>query len=848
MSARGREGLALADVMVGMESEHAAAATVAAARPAPRATSWSRVRSERSAEVTDASVGPVAGLIAQMLLLAVLATIVGLGSAGWVVGVTSGVIIDAALFRGLSHSRAGRLNLAGWVTLVRATIAVGVAALVAESFDRHAPVTTLVSLAALALILDAIDGKVARRTRTAGTLGAHFDAEVDAFLILVLSVYVARSAGAWVLAIGAARYAFLAAAWPLPWMREPLPPRYWRKFVAATQGVVLTVAAADVLPAAVNRGALVVALALLAESFIRDVWWLWAHRATRSSGAAALDAPILRRRTPSAPPSARRGPVRTGVTTALTIFAFAFVWAAFVAPDRPSALTLTAFLRIPLEGLALVALALVLSVRARRVLAGLLGLTLGLVVILKMLDVGFFMAFERPFDPIGDSGYASIGMETLSAAVGKTEAKLIAVGLVVATLVVLTGTTLSMLRLSAVAARNPRFSLRAVAALGAVWVICWVFGAQLVSRSPIASTSTAALIVGEVHTVQADIHDKGVFAKETKHDRFRYTPASKLLSALRGKDVILDFVESYGQVSVENSSFAPAIDGVLEQGTRQLQASGFSARTAFVTSSTFGGVSWLAHSTLQSGVWANSQLRYNQLVGTDRFTLSDAFKRAGWRTVVDSPADDHVWPAGKTFYHYDAIYDRRNVGYHGPSYTYASMPDQYLYLGLQRLELEKRNRPPIFAEVDTVSSHMPWNQIPQMIPWNQVGDGSIFKREPTEKNLDGAFWITPKRVRAAYAHSIEYSLNALVSYVQHYGRKNLVLIVVGDEQPLPIVSGEGAGHDVPISIIAHDPMVLHQINSWGWSAGLRPSPRAPVWPMSAFRDRFLTAYGSTPAP
>ena len=131
-----------------------------------------------------------------------------------------------------------------------------------------------------------------------------------------------------------------------------------------------------------------------------------------------------------------------------------------------------------------------------------------------------------------------------------------------------------------------------------------------------------------------------------------------------------------------------AIDGVLEQGTRQLQASGFSARTAFVTSSTFGGVSWLAHSTLQSGVWANSQLRYNQLVGTDRFTLSDAFKRAGWRTVVDSPADDHVWSAGKTFYHYDAIYDRGNVGYHGPSYTYASMPDQYLYLGLQRLELD----------------------------------------------------------------------------------------------------------------------------------------------------------------
>jgi hypothetical protein len=490
----------------------------------------------------------------------------------------------------------------------------------------------------------------------------------------------------------------------------------------------------------------------------------------------------------------------------------------------------------------------VLPVRARRVLAVLLGLTLGLVVILKTLDVGFFMAFERPFDPIGDSGYAGIGMETLSAAVGRTEAKLIAVGVVVGTIAVLAGTTLSMLRLSTVVARNRRFSLRTVAALAVAWLVCWLLGAQFVSRSPIASTSTAGLIVREVHTVRADIHDKGVFAKEIKHDRFRYTPGSQLLRALRGKDVILDFVESYGKVSVEGSSFAPAVDDLLEKGTQKLQASGFSARTAFLTSSTFGGVSWLAHSTLQSGVWANSQLRYNELVSTNRFTLSDAFQRAGWRTVVDSPADDRVWSDGKTFYHYDAIYDRRNVGYHGPTYTYASMPDQYLYLGLQRLELAKRKRPPIFAEVDSVSSHMPWNQVPQMIPWNEVGDGSIFKHEPTEKNLDGAFWVTPKRVRAAYAHSIEYSMNALISYVQHYGRKNLVLIVVGDEQPLPIVSGEGASHDVPISIIAHDPKVLNEIKSWGWSAGLRPSPHAPVWPMSAFRDRFLTAYGSTPAP
>ena len=174
------------------------------------------------------------------------------------------------------------------MTLARASLAVGVAALVADSFVRPAAVATLVALTAVALALDAVDGWIVRRTGTATPLGARFDGEVDAFLILVLSVYVAGSAGAWVLAIGAARYAFLAAGWLLPWMRAALPPRHWRRVVAAIQGIALACAAADVLPLALMQGALVVALALLAESFGRDVWWLWSHRQLAQARTAAV--------------------------------------------------------------------------------------------------------------------------------------------------------------------------------------------------------------------------------------------------------------------------------------------------------------------------------------------------------------------------------------------------------------------------------------------------------------------------------------------------------------------------------------------------------------------------------
>jgi phosphatidylglycerophosphate synthase len=775
---------------------------------------------------------PLTGLILGVLLLAALAGTVRLSGTGWVLGVSCAVIVNATLASGLSRYGCDRLGAANWVTFARATLAVGVAALVAESFDHRAPVAMLTSLAALALALDAVDGWVARRTRTTHPLGARFDAEADAFLILVLSVYVARSAGAWVLAIGAARYVFLAAGGPLSWMRAALPPRYWRKVVAATQGIVLAVAAADVLPLSLTRAALIVALALLGESFGRDVWWLWSNRHADHPRDLAVVA--------IAP---RWGRMRPAAGAMLTVLSILIVWAALVAPDRPPAFTPGGFLKVPLEGLVLVVLAVILPATGRRILAVSAGLTLTLVVVLKIANYEIFKLFARPFDPLSDISQLSNGTETLRLQVGRSETTLIEVAAVVGIVVAAILLSLAMLRLTSVAARNRPFALRAVALLGGVWALCWGFGAQLSSQTPIASTSSAGLLVDDIRAVQADIHDQGVFAKQISHDPLRNTPDNQLLTALRGKDVLLVFVEAYGQEAVQGTSFSPGVDNALAQGDKRLASAGFSARSGFLTSATFGGLSWLAHSSLQSGLWVKSQLRYAQLTSAKRLTLADAFKRAGWRTVDDVPSNDQPWPEGKSFYHYDKIYDRYQVGYHGPTFVYASMPDQFTYLALQRLELGKTHRRPLFAEIDTVSSHEPWERIPRQIPWNQVGDGSIYKRLPEDTNLDARFWTTSKRVQAAYGRSIVYSMNTLTSFVQHYGKKNLVLIVLGDHQPLPVVSGQGANHDVPISIIAHDPAVLKRIAGWGWGPGLRPRPDAPVWPMSAFRDRFLTAFG-----
>ena len=709
----------------------------------------------------------------------------------------------------------GLLTPASWVTLTRATLAVGVAALAVDSFAHGTPVALLVTLAAVALVLDAVDGWVARRTGMATELGARFDGEVDAFLILALSAYVAPECGAWVLAIGAAHYVFLAGEWLLPWMRAPLPPRRWRKLVAATQGVVLTVAAAGVLPLGLTQALLLVALALLAASMGQCVLWLW-------------------RRRHAAPP----GELSAGIAIAVTVLALLLVWTALVAPNHPRDLNPGGFARLPIELLVVVAAAALLPATPRRVLAVVLGAVLSLILLVRVLDIGFFTAFDRPFRPLDDPGYLGIGIETLRHAIGGSSANLVVAAAALLIVALLALPVLALVRVTRVAAGHRDWALRAAAALLVVWVALRVAG------TPVASSSAAATAVDEVQYVRAALEGRAAFTRALARDRFGATPGSRLLTGLRGKDVLVVFVESYGRVAVQDSSFSPRIDAALERGAAQLQAAGFSSRSAFLTSPTFGGLSWLAHSTLQSGVTVNGEWRYDQVVKKGRVTLTRAFQRAGWRAVGAMPGNRRAWPEGSSFYHYDRVYDRRNFGYRGPPFGLPPMPDQYTLLALQRRELAKRQRAPLFAEVDLISSHAPWTKIPQLISWDEVGDGSIFDRLPAEESA-GLFGDA-ELARAAYAHSIEYSLSTIFSFVQRYGDEDLVLVVLGDHQPATVITGEDASHDVPISIIAHDPKVIDQIAGWSWQNGMSPSPRAPVWPMAAFRDRFLTAFGSSP--
>ena len=763
----------------------------------------------------------ILGMLATAALLGVVSATAGLGVAGWIVGLATGSAATALIVTARMRSDQPAIFPADCITLTRALLIAGVAGLVADSFGRPVPSTALVTLSTVALALDAMDGQVARRTGTATPLGGRIDGEVDAFLILLLSIVVSQDYGGWVLAIGAARYALLLAGWLIPWLAAPLPPRYWGKVVAAVTGIVLTVAVSGLLDRRAGMIAVAAALLLLAESFGRAVIWLY------RTGAG---------------PRTRRA-----LRLAITAVSIVLVWGVLVAPDRIFQLTPAAFARIPVEGLALVAIALMLPAWPRRIVAGVAGILFAMLTLVKILNMAFFEEIGRAFNPV--FGWVDIGpaIGVVRDTIGPARTNIALAALWLGLILLVAAITAATMHITTVAARHRRAAFRGLAALTAVWALCAGLALQLVPGSPVASTSAAGLAVAQVRATQTALRDQRRFEQAIHSpDPEASVPASDLLTGLRGKDVILAFVEADGQAAVQGSTFSRGVDSALRRDTTSLARAGWATRSAWLTSPGFGGISQLAHSTLQSGLWVNTDQRYAQLVASHRFTLSDAFGKAGWRTVSDSPEDDVAWPPGTQFYHFDKLYDRRNVGYHGPTFSYPSMPDQYTLAAFQRLELTPGHKP-VMAEIDLVSSHYPWAPLPTMVPWDKVGNGSIFDPMPARSESPITVWRNANTVRQFFGRSIQYSLQALTSWVTELKDPNLVLILLGDEQPAAPITRPGASHEVVISIIARDPSVFRPIASWRWQDGLLPGPSAPVEPMDAFRNQFLGAF-STASP
>jgi phosphatidylglycerophosphate synthase len=210
----------------------------------------------------------------QVAVIGVLAAAGALGAAAAAAAVAYGAACDLLALRGLRRAGATSVGLANAVTWTRGALTGGAAGLAVQEYPGARVAGVLVACAALALALDAVDGRLARWTRTATPFGGRFDMEVDASLILVLSVAAVPVLGPWVLLVGAARYLLLGAELALPRLRRAVPTTRWRKAVAGVQGAVLVVVCARVLPIEAAEALAGVSASALAVSFGTQLWWV----------------------------------------------------------------------------------------------------------------------------------------------------------------------------------------------------------------------------------------------------------------------------------------------------------------------------------------------------------------------------------------------------------------------------------------------------------------------------------------------------------------------------------------------------------------------------------------------
>lgn len=531
----------------------------------------------------------------------------------------------------------------------------------------------------------------------------------------------------------------------------------------------------------------------------------------------------------------------------LHAFAAALVVGALLMPNAAPGLRPDGFTRIPAEAIIGAVLLIALPRRPRIVVAALYGAGIGVLTVLNLLDMGFKEYLGRGFNVVLDWGLLDDAQAYVADSMGSTAAVAAAVGAVVLTLLLVTVTALATVRLGNLLARHRPRATRGALIAGTVWVTCTALGVQI-SGTPVASDQAAGALKEQTERVVATLRDEAAFAKEARADTFGATPPGRLVPDLRGKDVVFAFIESYGRTATEDPLIAPGVIDTLDTRTAALAKAGFHARSGWLTSATYGGSSWLGHSTALSGLWIDNQQRYRTVTSGDHLTLTKAFQKTGaWDTVGVMPGVQKGWPEAK-WYGLDKVYDAFELGYQGPKFSWSTMPDQYALEAFQRLEHGRKRDKPLMSEVILTSSHQPWAPIPKMVDWDELGDGSVFDAIREAGKKPAGVVADSTESRREYGKSVQYSVTALTEWLERYGTDDTVLVFLGDHQPIARVSGDGASRDVPVSVVAKDPKVLERIDGWNWTEGLRPAKDAPVWRMSSFRDRFLTAYGSTPHP
>ncbi|WP_322892764.1 MULTISPECIES: sulfatase-like hydrolase/transferase [unclassified Yoonia] len=515
-----------------------------------------------------------------------------------------------------------------------------------------------------------------------------------------------------------------------------------------------------------------------------------------------------------------------------------------ILPNRPAAMGWAAMWQMPLE-LPLILFALAAVTGRAFVLRIVLVALLTLICLLKLADFGNYIAYNRMFNPATDLGLIRAAFDLGIGSLGPL------LGLIAALAAVLVPVLIAALLWWATG-RWARVSLpvlwRSAAALISLAALALVAGqigaAKRFWTMPVTTPGTALttrLAYDRVELFRITRAELVSFVAAAQSDPF--AAASPLLDRLGDKDVVFIFIESYGRASFDNPLYAPTHGATLQVAEAELGAiEGVTMRSGWMTAPIIGGQSWLAHTSVASGLWISDQIRYRALLASPRKTLFDLARAAGYHTTTVVPAITRDWPEGSRI-GFETILASDDLGYAGLPFNWVTMPDQFTLAAYDRLLAKApRDGRPLFSEISLISSHAPWVPVPQMIGWEDVGDGTVFNEMAQSDDPPNVVWQDHERVRDQYRQAIDYALQASLSYVGQQGEDMPLFIILGDHQAAAFVSGSDS-FDVPVHVIGPSDLVS-MTGQWGWTPGLVPDDSLPAWSMDLFRDRFLRAFST----
>jgi hypothetical protein len=319
------------------------------------------------------------------------------------------------------------------------------------------------------------------------------------------------------------------------------------------------------------------------------------------------------------------------------------------------------------------------------------------------------------------------------------------------------------------------------------------------------------------------------------------SPPHSQLAGLKGRDVYLVYLESYGTTVFDTPEFRAGLSEAIGQFESSLRATGYTIASNRLVSPTFGGGSWLAHATLASGVRLNDPVIYNLLLDSGRKLLPAYLKDAGWRTIDIAPGIKAPSAKATAAWGFDREVFANDLDYRGPSFGWFAIPDQFTLDRAASIRSALGPAPPVFTQVILVSSHIPFAPVPPYLSdWADLGTFASVPTAVMEKVRRQPDWSD---LATEYLNSLRYDFTVLAGWLTHRMNGNGLVILLGDHQPPAIVGGQPQPPwTVPIHVMSLDPKLIAPFVAQGYVPGLFPTQPPPYPGMETFLMQFLAAF------